>query len=155
MVGSLFDIDYHSYIHGCDFWCLGPLSPLRGFMTCAFGKMPTFKIDIKIRTRWYGELEQLTLRIDAHPRDREKLEEMERPEEVIHKLGGGPLHGIQEESDVWFTWKGLDLGGNRVEWCSVAYVWRSYDFIFSAQPRPKVKVNYIFTEWNKRMAYPI
>lgn len=73
---------------------------------------------------WYEGLEELTVRIDTGPEEKETLKSNELMEGmVVKKVGGRVLGLVSGKKGTLGTWKGVDLSGNRVEWHSVTYVW--------------------------------
>lgn len=72
---------------------------------------------------WYANLVELAVRIDAAPREKEKMKRMCVVDREITKEGGGVLE-LAKEGGVLGTWSGMDQDGDQIEWQSITYVWR-------------------------------
>jgi hypothetical protein len=62
---------------------------------------------------WHAALEELTLRINARPEERERFERESALERSIAKIGGGVLTLVNAEAKISGTWTSLDKKGNR------------------------------------------
>lgn len=120
---NLYDIGWSNYLTGNNFWNLNGIRPRKVFMNCPFDDYGGWPM--KGVKGWHAQLEVLTLRIDVRPKDKAKLENELLLEKTIKKVGGGILELVDDESNVWGTWDGLDLRGSAVTWQSLTNVWRA------------------------------
>lgn len=102
------------------------MRPRKVFLACALREFMSgmaFKM-YRDAAPWHAELEELTVRIDARLEDKGKLKNTNLVIREIGKYKGGVLRLVEGKSGVLGSWRGLDLGGEHVEWHSVTYVWR-------------------------------
>jgi hypothetical protein len=109
-----------------EFWGMKALRPRRVFIACPVdgckGVFPSVKI--KRAPCWHNTLEELTLRLEVYPQDRDLLHKECLPDS-IKTVGGRLLELADAESKVSSTWEGFDKKGERVVWHSLTYVWKS------------------------------
>jgi len=120
---SLYDVSRHAYLLGHTFWGIKAFRPRRVFIACIFGDY--WKVKGKKKPGWHDALENLTLRIDTDPKDREKLQAELPPEQSITKRNGGVLTRVEAQSGILGSWTGLDKIGRQNERTSVTHVWRA------------------------------
>lgn len=100
------------------------IQPRRVFLACPLrGGNAIQQPNKSSEVGWHDTLEELIMRIDAHPRDQKELEMVAPPNQSIVTRGGRVLTLVDAKSNIARTWTGLDTAGNHVQWISVTHTW--------------------------------